>query len=236
MGKKATMPFWGHVYELRRRVFVIVAVLAAFSAAGYVVFPWIFDVISRILSEELYVTVLTEGFVTRLRIGFLIGAFFALPVLVFEVAAFIFPALSRKERRFMLLLLIASFILFVGGMVFAFQSVLPISIRFLKSSTFFPQNLHRLLSYQEFISFLFTFLLGFGLCFEFPVVLLFLLKVRVLSLRVMVRSFRWFLIAILAVAAIMTPPDVVSQLMLALPMIVLYLLCILIGKIMRLGA
>jgi sec-independent protein translocase protein TatC len=236
MGKKATMPFWGHVYELRRRVFVTVAVLAVFATAGYIVFPYIFDVISRVLSEELYVTVLTEGFVTRLRIAFLIGAFLTLPVLVFEVAAFIFPALSRKERRFMLLLLIASFVLFVGGMVFAFQSVLPISIRFLKSSMFFPQNLHRLLSYQEFISFLFTFLLGFGLCFEFPVVLLFLLKVRVLSLRVMVRSFRWFLVAILTVAAIMTPPDVVSQLMLALPMIVLYLLCILIGKIMRLGA
>ncbi|MCX7028702.1 MAG: twin-arginine translocase subunit TatC [Spirochaetes bacterium] len=236
MGKNLTMPFWGHVYELRRRVLVVAAALAVFSVAGYVVFPMIFDVISQTLTEDLYVTALTEGFVTRLRIAVLIGAFLALPILVFEVAAFIFPALSRRERRFMLLLLLSSFILFVGGMAFGFQSVLPISIRFLRSETFFPQNLHRLLSYQDFISFLFTFLLGFGLCFEFPVVLLFLLKVRILSLRIMIRSFRWFLIVILTVAAIMTPPDVVSQLMLALPMIVLYLLCILIGKLMRLGA
>jgi sec-independent protein translocase protein TatC len=229
------MTFWGHVFELRRRVLVVVAALAAFSAAGYLLFPLIFDVVSHILSEQLYVTVLTEGFVTRLRIAVLVGAFLALPVLVFEASAFVFPALSPKERRFLLLLLASSTLLFLGGIAFAFRTVLPISIRFLTSGTFFPQSLSRLLSYQDFISFLVTFLLGFGLCFEFPVVLLFLMKVRVLTLSTMIHSFRWFVIAILTVAAIMTPPDVVSQLMLALPMIVLYLLCILIGRILKLG-
>jgi sec-independent protein translocase protein TatC len=232
-----TMTFWQHVYELRKRVFVVMVCVTVCSIGGYVVFPWFLAIIAQILKEQLYVTLITEGFVMRIRIAFLIGAFLTIPVLIFEVAAFILPALSGKERRFLLLLLVSTFLLFLFGVGFAFRTVLPVSISWLKSDVFFPQNLHRLLSYQEFISFFFRFLLGFGLVFEFPVVIVFLLKLRIISVKQLTRFFRYFLIVAVTAAAVLSPgPDIASQIMLAVPMIALYLVCILLGKILGLGA
>lgn len=232
-----TMTFWQHVYELRGRVFVIMVCALVLSVVGYLAFPWFFDLVARLLKEELYVTVITEGFVVRVRIAFLIGVLLTIPVFIFEIAAFVFPALSGKERRFLLMLLLSTFLLFLFGVGFAFRTVLPVSISWLKSEVFFPQNLHRLLSYHEFITFFFQFLLGFGLVFEFPVVILFLLKLGIISVRQLIRFFRFFLVVAVAAAAILSPgPDVASQILLAVPLIVLYLLCILLGRILRLGA
>lgn len=229
------MTFWEHIYELRKRIFIVFGAVVIFSILGYFLFSYFVDIITEIIGEKLYALDIAEGFITRLRISFLIGFFLSIPILLFELSLFIFPALNKKEKRFMLLLLLTTFILFSLGIIFAFKAVLPISIEFLKSEVFFPDNVDRLISYNNFITFFFQFLVGFGISFQFPIVLLFLMKVGVLKVSVLIKNFKYVVIIIFTVAAIITPPDVVSQIMLAIPMLVLYTLCIILGKIFKLG-
>ena len=120
-------------------------------------------------------------------------------------------------------------------MVNSYKSVLPVSIKFLTSSHFFPENVGRLLSYNDFLKFFFTFIIGFGVCFQFPIIILFLLKIGLIKMKFLTKNYKYFIIACFVLAAILTPPDVISQIFLALPMIFLYSLSIIIGKILRLG-
>jgi sec-independent protein translocase protein TatC len=225
------MPFWDHVSELRRRVFVVLGAVAVGAGAGYVLFPYFFDIVVGVIGEDLYVTAITEGFLTRLRISILIGVFFSLPVALFEAVLFVFPALVRRERAVLLLALGATFALFVLGVAYAYRSVLPISIAFLKSREFFPEDLNRIISYSQFVTFFFQFLIGFGLCFQFPVVLLVLMKLDVFTVAALRRFFKYFAALAFGLSALITPPDVVSQILLAVPLLVLYGLCLAIGAI-----
>jgi len=229
------MTFAQHVLELRRRLLVFLGSVLVFAVAGYFAFPYFFDFVSSILSEDLYVTKVYEGFITRFKIALILGVFLSIPLLLYQVMAYILPALTKKEKIAIGSILIASFLLFCGGIFFSIRFVLPISVTFLKSTSFFPGNLNRIISYDSFILFFFQFILAFGLCLQFPVVLLILMHYQVITRRTLLRFFKYFVALALLVAGIMTPPDVVSQLMLPGPLIVLYLLSILIAKILRWG-
>lgn len=229
------MTFWEHVYEIRNRLLVVVVSILIFSVGCYFIFPIVFNAIHSVLKEELYATGIAEGFLTRLRISILGGVFLSIPLFIFQVILFIFPALKKREKIFMLLLMISTFFLFLFGIIFAYRSVLPISIQFLKSRAFFPDNVSRLISYEIFIGFFFQFLIGFGICFQFPVVLVFLMKVGTLKVNALIKNFKFVLAGVFLLSAIITPPDIISQILLSIPMIVLYLICIIIGKLFRLG-
>jgi sec-independent protein translocase protein TatC len=233
--KNKTMPFWSHVYEIRNRLLIVSIFILIFSIGGYLFFPEVYSVIQKTIGEKLYATNIAEGFVTRLRTSILLGVFFSIPALLFEIVLFLFPALNKKSKFYLLAVLISSFILFILGIVFAYKTVLPISINFLTSETFFPDTLRRLISYNAFTLFFIQFLIGFGTCFQFPLVLLFLMKTGVLKLSFLVKNFKYAIVIVLIISAVITPPDIVSQLLLSLPMMILYALCILIGKIFRLG-
>ena len=229
------MPFWDHVQELRNRFLYVIISVVLFSIFGYLFYEYFFSAVSSVIQEEMYITRITEGFTTRLRVGFLIGLFLSIPFLFFQLMQFIFPALEKKGKWIILIILICSFSLFTVGILFGYNSVLPISMNFLKSREFFPENVERLISYDKFIVFFFQFLIGFGICFQFPIVLISLMKLELLSLSTLVRTSKYFILAFFTIAAIITPPDIISQLLLTLPMIVLYALCILIGYIFRIG-
>lgn len=233
--KEKIMPFWSHVFEIRNRLLIVSIFVLIFSVGGYFIFPQFYKIIQNTIGEKLYATNITEGFLTRLRTSVLLGVFFSIPILLFEIVLFLVPALNKKNKIYLLIVLICSFILFMLGIHFAYQIVLPISIEFLTSSTFFPDTLNRLISYTAFTSFFFQFLIGFGLCFQFPLVLLFLMKIGVLKLSFLIKNFKYAFAAVLIISAIITPPDIISQLLLSLPMIILYILCIFVGKIFRLG-
>ena len=229
------MTFIEHVLELRKRLGILLIAILFTSIIGYIVFPYFFNFIINILSEELYVTKIYEGFLTRIRIALLIGLLLSIPFLIYELIAFILPAFNRKEKIIILILIFSSFILFLCGIYFSLKMVLPISVSFLRSENFFPTNLGRIISYDSFIIFFFQFLVSFGLCLQFPVVILTLLYFKVLKMQKLIRFLKYFVAVSFLIAGILTPPDVVSQSMLALPMILLYLLCILIGKLLHWG-
>ncbi len=236
MSTAKAMPFWGHVYEIRSRIFVVLAAVIVFSIIGYVIFPFFVEALNDVIGEELYATGITEGFLARFKSALLFGVFGAIPLLLSEIILFIFPALKGKQKAALVAVVCIMFILFITGVVLANNAVLPMAIKFLKSDTFFPSNVGRLISYSAFIDFFFQFLLGFGIFFEFPVVLIFLMKVHLITPKFLVHNIKYFIPAIFLIAAILTPsPDVISQLMLATPTVVLYFLTILIGKVFKLG-
>ena len=229
------MPFWRHVYELRNRLIIVLLSILFFSIFSYIIFPFYFKTFYNVIKENLYATHIAEGFLTRLKVSILLGAFLTIPVLLFELLLFIFPALTKKEKTFFLLSILSTFILFITGIIFAFIYVLPISINFLKSSTFYPENVNRLISYNTFVTFFFQFLIGFGLCFQFPIIILLLLKFNLLKIKHLIKYFKYVIIVCFIVSAILTPPDIISQIFLAVPMIILYTITIIIGKLLKLG-
>lgn len=232
---KAPMTFWEHVMEFRRNVFIMGIAVLAGSVAGYFAFPYAVELLTALAGENLYTFEIATGFLVRIKIALAIGVFLSLPVIIFELVLFIIPALKRKEKIVMLAMLVAFFVLFLGGMAFAFQSVIPISIQFLTSEEFFPEKVERMISIDDFSSFFMSFLTGFGICFQFPVVMLLLLKFQIVPFRFFTKNLRYFIVIILLVAAILTPPDIVSQIMLAVPLIVLYAVSLLAAKIFGLG-
>jgi len=235
MNKTKEMTFWEHVYELRRRTLIVISFVFILSIVGYFIYPYLFNIIYNVIKENLYARNISEGFLTRIKTSILIGFFFSIPVLIFQIILFVFPALKKNEKIFFLLTVFSSFALFVLGLFFSYKTVLPISIKFLTSKPFFPENVNRLLSYNEFIKFFFTFLIGFGISFQFPVIIIFLLKIGLLKMNFLTKNYKYFIIACFVLSAILTPPDVASQIMLALPMILLYTLSIIIGKMLGLG-
>jgi sec-independent protein translocase protein TatC len=231
----ASMTFRQHIEEFRRRIIVAALFVTAGSAAGYVLFPWFMDAVRQVIGENLYAFGIAEGFLTRLKIALSIGLFLSLPVVIMEIVLFILPALKTREKRTLVVFLITGYVLFLGGVAFAFKGVLPYAVAFLTSAEFFPENVGRLISFRQFLDFFMTFLLGFGACFQFPIVMLLILKFNVLPLRFFTKNFKYMIIVILIVAAVITPPDVVSQVALAVPLLALYCLTLVIAKLTGLG-
>lgn len=233
--KKKEMTFWEHIYELRKRVIIVLISITVFSIVGYITFPYYFNFIYEVIKEELHVFNIQEGFTVRLKLSILIGIFLSIPVFIFQAVLFIFPALKKTEKIFFLSGIICSFTLFIFGVIFAYKSVLPVSILFLKSKSFFPNNVVPEFSYEKFVIFFFQFLIAFGLCFQFPIILLLLLKFGIIKMNILTKNFKYVVIVIFIIAAILTPPDWVSQVCMAIPMLVLYILTIIVGKIFKLG-
>jgi len=229
------MPFWDHVQEFRNRILYVLISVAVFSILGYLFYEFFFGAIAEVIQEELYATHITEGFTTRLRVSFLLGVFISIPFLFFQLLQFIFPALEKKSKIIVFIILVCSFSLFIIGILFGYKSVLPVSMQFLKSREFFPETVLRLISYDKFILFFFQFLIAFGICFQFPIALIILLHMEIVTVKTLIRFSKYFILGFFTISAIITPPDIISQLLLTLPLIILYALSIAIGVVFRIG-
>ncbi len=219
--QQARMGFVEHLEELRS--VLIQSGLAALAAASLCWF-WsarILDVlISPIAEQGIYFTAPNEAFLTRLKIAGMVGIFVVLPFILFRVYAFIMPGLYRSERRVVAPLLISSTLLFYAGLVFSFLVVVPQVITFLLS--FGTQTMVPLIGVGNYFSFVSRMCLAFGLVFQLPLLVLGLSWVGILKPRMLLRTWRVAVIVIASVAAILTPPDVISQVMMAVPVLILY--------------
>jgi sec-independent protein translocase protein TatC len=214
-------------------LWVAIAVLV-FSTGGYIVFPYFVQIISGILGEKLYINTIVEGFFTRMNVSFIFGCICALPIFIIQVCLFVFPGLTANEKRIVLGAIISAFLLFAAGVFFSVKSVLPASIRFFKTEGIFPGNVGMMINYSKFIEFIFKFLLACGLCFEFPVVIIVLLQFHILTIAILLKNLKYVIIVIFIIAAVLAP-DVVSQITLAVPMVVLYLLTLAAASFFRIG-
>ena len=187
-------------------------------------------------TQYLFINSLFEGFLVRVKVALIAGAVVSLPVHLYNVVRFVFPGLMRRERRAVTVALAASSVLLLAGFFYGYYNVIPLSVRFLVSSGFIPDGVGLLLNFQRTVFVVFQFVLVFLLVFQLPIVLVVLMRTGVVSRRTLLRTSRYAVVAIFALAAVVTPPDVVSQVSIAVPMIGMFFLSILVAKLLGFGA
>lgn len=234
--QEGLMTWAGHLTELRGR---ILKALFFFVLVFIVLYPFSGKILEILMlplaqamqkaggSHRMIFTGVAEGFVTHLKLSAFGAAVLSFPFLAFQIWRFVVPALYENERRFVRPLFIASPILFVLGAFFVFFALMPVAFRFLlsfqqlaTSDKVLPVVLEARLS--EYLSFLMTLILAFGISFQLPVVLVILGKLGVITARNLKDFRRYAIVFIFIAAAVLTPPDVISQLALAVPLIFLY--------------
>lgn len=238
------MPFVEHLRELRGRLIVSMVVILCAAVVSYIFFDHIVEFLSRpfrgiealaIQDEILFVNSIFEGFLVRLKVSVLAGVVLSLPLHVFNIIGFVLPGLTPGERRVILTSLVASFCLIVASFYYGYFSVIPISIGFLSGAGFVPENVGLLLNYGQNIFVIFQFLMITVILFQVPIVLELLLIMNVLSRKALLSASRFIVVGIFVLSAIVTPPDFVSQISLALPLVGLFFLTILVARVFRFG-
>jgi len=232
-----------HLKELRNVFLVsIIALVAASIAASFYfneIVDFLYSPFSRIqglkTEDTLFANMVFEGFLTKLKISVMSGLIVSCPVMVFMIIRFVIPALSRKERRVLFLTIIVSSLLLMVGFYYGYYNILPITIEFFTNNDFLPSNVSFMLSYEKNILYIFRFILMSMLSFLFPVVLEVLMVLNVIGRKTLFRSSRFVIVLIFVLSALITPPDFISQCIIAGPLIVLYFLSILVAKICRFG-
>lgn len=220
------MGLMDHLSELRGRlVRCCLAVMVGFITCWAVVDP-IFDALVAPLlsvlpdgSHAIYTT-LPEGFFTRMHIAFVAGVFVSSPAIFYQVWAFIAPGLYEEEKRSIIPVAVMSAFFFISGGAFCYFVVFPNAFAFFMS--YATDTIVAMPKISDYLSFVLKLILAFGLVFEMPLFAFFLARMGIITAELMRRVRRYAILAIFIVAAILSPPDVVSQLLMAAPMLVLY--------------
>jgi sec-independent protein translocase protein TatC len=226
MDEQEKIPFTAHLEELRKRL------IACFIAAGigfvisYGFKEKLFQILTKPLiavmktGDNIIFTNLPEAFFTYLKVAFLAGIMLAAPVIFYQFWMFVAPGLYSKERRLFIPIVVLSSFFFIGGALFGYFIVFPWGFKFFLG--FSTETIKALPSMREYLSFSAKMLLAFGLVFELPLVITFLAKLGIVSVEFLKKNRKYALLLFFVGAAILTPPDVVTQIMMALPLMVLY--------------
>lgn len=217
-----------HLQEFRKRLIIaIIAVIVGSSVCYFYATELVHFITAP--AGKLYYMSPGEAFFTYLRVSFFAGFLLALPVVLYQVWAFILPALSIKERMAIIILVPLSVILFFIGLTFSYMFVLPAGIKFFMG--FATEDLQPLLSLGEYLSFVISFLLPFGFIFELPLVIIVLARLGMIGSKFLIDKNKHVLVLSFVAGAIIAPtPDVISQTMVAVPILVMYEMSILIVK------
>lgn len=221
-----TMGLLDHLNELRGRLTkACLAVVVCFAVCWAFVDP-LFDVLVKplmaVLPEGTHAqyTTLPEAFFTRMYIALVAAVFMASPVIFYQIWAFVAPGLYEEEKRCILPIAFLSALFFIAGGAFCYFIVFPYAFTFFIS--FSTPEIVITPKISDYLSFTIKLLFAFGLIFEMPIFTLFLARLGIITAAMMRRGRKYAIVAIFIVAAILTPPDVLSQLLMALPMLLLY--------------
>ena len=244
MDEEEKLPFTGHLEELRRRLIICFIAVGIGFAGCYLfkerLFAILMDPLVRVMQpgQNLIFTGLAEAFFTYLKVSFLAGLMMAqeaqdvlsdlirvailiaFPVIIYQFWMFFAPGLYDKEKRLLIPIVFLSSVFFVGGALFGYFIVFPFGFKFFLG--FATDIIRPLPSMKEYLSFSSKLLIAFGLVFELPLVITFLAKLGIVSVDFLKKNRKYALVIFFAGAAILTPPDVVTQVMMALPLMVLY--------------
>ena len=217
---------FSHLLELRSRlikaILALVVVLVVLVPFANRLYSWLAaPLVSRLpQGAHLIATEVASPFITPLKLAFYTALFISMPVILYQLWAFVSPGLYKHEKRLARPLLIAAMILFYIGCAFAYFLVLPAAFRFLTAVT--PQGVEMMTDITHYLDFVMLMFFAFGLCFEVPVAVVILAAVGIVDLDKLRKGRRYAMVGAFAIAAVVTPPDITSMIMLAIPMCLLY--------------
>lgn len=227
-------PFMAHLEELRKRLVVCAIAIGAGFVVSYIFSKQLFHLLilplTKVLPPEstLIFTSLPEMFIAYIKVALIAGVILAVPVIFYELWMFLAPALYQREKRYLVPFVLFSSILFVAGSMFGYAIVFPYGFQFFIS--FATEDIKALPSVKQYFSFAIRLLLAFGIVFELPVVVFFMTKIGLINPESMKKFRKFAILGAFMLSAILTPPDVATQIMMALPLIILYEVSIMISK------
>ena len=226
--------FLSHLVELRNR---LIRILLAIGLVFLCLFPWAKDLYA-LLAQPLLATLPKGGqmiatdvvgvFMVPMKVALMVAFLVALPYILYQVWAFVAPGLYAHEKRLALPLVLASVVLFFVGMAFAYFVVFPAVFGFMAKMA--PEGVAWMTDIEKYLSFVMGSFIAFGVTFEVPVVVIVLVRMRIVELATLVSWRPYVIVGAFVIGAIFTPPDVVSQLMLAIPLCLLYELGMLLAR------
>jgi len=227
-------PLISHLEELKTRLLRSLIALGAGFFVSYLFKEHLFQIITRPLVKVLppgtHMIFISppEAFITYIKIAFYFGLFISSPYIILQVWKFVSPGLYDNEKKYIVPFFIFSSLLFLMGACFCYFFVLPLAFEFFL--TFTSEFLKPMFAVKDYLSLSLKLIFLFGLSFELPVFIFFLAKVGIVDAAFLSRNRRYAILIIFIVAAILTPPDVVSQLMMAFPLMGLYEISIYLAK------
>jgi len=215
-----------HLIELRKRLlYSVVSVVLVFLC----LFPWAADLYSLLAQPllaklpqggQMIATEVTTPFFVPVKVALMTAFIITLPYILFQIWSFVAPGLYAHEKKWIVPLVVASLLLFLSGMAFAYFAVFPMVFGFVTASA--PKGVAVMTDIDKYLSFVMSMFLAFGVTFQVPVAVVAMVKVGFVSVAKLREIRRYVIVGAFVVGAILTPPDVVSQFMLALPLWLLY--------------
>jgi len=226
--------FISHLVELRDRLLrAIIAVVVALVC----LFPWAKDIYALLAAPLLkalpagatmIATDVTGTFLVPLKVTLMAAFLLALPYVLWQMWAFVAPGLYHHEKKLAVPVIVSSFVFFLIGMSFAYFVVFPVAFGFFAS--YAPAGVQMMTDIDKYLSFVLTMFIAFGVTFEVPVIVLVLVRLRMVTIEKLKAIRSYVIVGAFVVGAVFTPPDVVSQLLLAVPLWLLYELGILLAR------
>lgn len=233
-------PLIEHLIELRRRLlYCVVAIVITFAIAFYFakpIFGFLVEPLAKAGQDKVIFTEVFEAFFVQIKVAFFTSMMVSFPVIANQLWQFVAPGLYRREKKALLPFLLATPVLFLIGASLAYLVAIPTALHFLLG---FEGDLgggvqqEAMLAVGRYLDFIMQFLFAFGLTFLLPVFLMLLERAGIVTYEQLKGFWRYAVVAAFAIAAVLTPPDVVSQFLLAIPLILLYFLALLGIKITR---
>lgn len=221
-----TMSVAGHLAELRKRLFIIVGALLGFSVLAFLGVETFVELMLGLSEGFSFVYLAPAELVTAyLKFSVILGLVFSSPIILWQAWAFVSPGLEGAEKHSVKTAIVAGFVFFLIGALFCYAVVLPMTLQFFynfNGST----NIAASISFNNYMNFVLSMLVVFGLVFEMPVLSFMLARLGILKGEWLRKGRKYAILLVFIIAAIITPPDVISQLMTAVPMLLLYELSI----------